>query len=373
MRRLHASGATLLTAFLTWACAPDGPDLESHAHYRSLSRFTDPGSLSPLLGELPGDATGIARVAEHLTVHHNLLPYHGIPKERWVEMSRIWPPKAPEVLAALQERAPHNLYDERPLENRVVGACMSESHLLASLLRHREIPVRIRAGYFKDVRGDAQHVIRFWEDNARARGINTQLLESDPERWREENNANTARQVELDHHIEHWAAEYWDEERKAWRLLDANRTFLEASSNIEVGYHLPRKHFGYAHEAWQDLSTQDGFEPDQYYEWPQDGRSHIRSQLLWDFFSLLNHDIAGLDRSVWATDDTATEEQDTYTFVKERTYEELPSEELDELDRLAELLSEEPTRDHLVAFYHKSRTIRSASAEKDPYSFLFAE
>ena len=80
--------------------------------------------------------------------------------------------------------------------------------------------------------------------------------------------------------------------------------------------------------------------------------------MLWDFFSLLNHDIAGYG------DDSGP----TLAFVKRQAFAETSEEELEELDRLAELLAEDPPLDRLVAFYGSSRAIRRAGVERDPYS-----
>ena len=316
------------------------------------------------------DVVAIAELAKGLTVHHNLLPHYRVPRESWGEMTRPWPPKLPDLLSALQDTGPGNLTDPRRIEDRVVGGCMLESHLLAGMLRHRDIPARTRAGYFRNVNGNAPHILDFWENTLRERRINAELLEQDPERWRQEIRAFTQSQIDLDHRIEHWVVEYWDEDRRTWRVLDANTTFLAASSGLDVGYHLPREYFEYAWEAWRTMRTADDFNPDQYAEWPQDGRSHIRSQLLWDFFSLLNHDIAGNDTSLWQGDDPTPAERRAFAFVKERSFEEISEEELGELDRLAELLAGEPTMEELTAFYRETSTLRLETVESDPHSFV---
>jgi hypothetical protein len=41
-------------------------------------------------------------VAEGLTVHHNLLPHYQVPRESWDDMTRLWPPKLPDLLSALE-------------------------------------------------------------------------------------------------------------------------------------------------------------------------------------------------------------------------------------------------------------------------------
>jgi hypothetical protein len=174
------------------------------------------------------------------------------------------------------------------------------------------------------------------------------------------NDITRRNQISVDKHIEHWICEYWDESKGQWRLLDANTTFLKASSGIQVGYHLPPKHFEFAHEAWQSMRKNVDFNPDQYAEWPQDGRSHIRSQLLLDYYSLLNHDMAGFD----------DQEGEVHRFIKQKIYEDTPKVELMELDALARLLSRDPTVEQLVEFYHQSKTLRIETAEEDRFSLL---
>ena len=44
----------------------------------------------------------------------------------------------------------------------------------------------------------------------------------------------------------------------------------------------------------------------------------------------------------------------------------------DTLDALADLLSKNPTKEELVRFYHKSKTLKVGAAEKDPYSFVYS-
>ncbi|MFW9916369.1 MAG: hypothetical protein ACFFGZ_12250 [Candidatus Thorarchaeota archaeon] len=275
-------------------------------------------------------------------------------------MSRIWPPKMPDLLKALKDREPFNLYNDRPVEHRIIGACMLESHFLAGLLRYRNIPVRIRAGYFKDIRSNAPFIVNFWENVSREKRVQEDLLKEDPEKWKQRINAFTIKQNHINHYIEHWSCEYWNSNSKQWRLLDANNTFLKAHSNITVGYHLPRDHYELAFEAWMKMRTSDDFNPDQYAEEQQDGRSHIRSQLLWDFFSLLNHDLAGYDQPT----------REAYIFLKETKFEEISNQELEELDNLAHLLSKPHSKDDLVEFYYQCAKIRLESAEKDEYSFV---
>ncbi len=81
----------------------------------------------------------------------------------------------------------------------------------------------------------------------------------------------------------------------------------------------------------------------RYAEESTDGESHVRAQLLQDFFSLLNHDLASV--SALRCDDGV-------------------------LDVLAEALATEPPPGELVSFYRAKPQLRLAGAERDPYSFV---
>ena len=325
-----------------------------------LSRFTDPGAFAPMLDELPAEPRAIASLARAQTVHHNLLPHFGVPRDRWESLPRARPPSLEAVLQALAETPPHTLSKERPREQRVIGACVLESHFLAGLLRHRGHRVRIRVGYFTNIRSNAEHVVAFWGRVMREKGVQEDLLERDPELWRETVNAFSQRQNDVDHHIEHWICELWDEEAAEWKLLDANDDFLRAHSGLEVGFFLAPDFFEYAHEGWLRIRADD-CDPDQYREDEQDGRSHARSQLLWDMACLLNHDGAGID------DPNGRD----YAVIKRQTYEETSAAELAALDELASLVAAERFEE-LPDFYRATPALRLEGAERDPHSLVVA-
>jgi hypothetical protein len=327
-----------------------------------LSRFTDPGEQAPQLDVVPQDPREICVLASRQTIHHNLLPSLGVPREAWPALRRVWPPRLEHILGALQELPPHTLTASRRPENRLVGGCMLEAHFLAGLLRHRGFEVRIRAGYFANVRADRRRIVRFWEDVLREKRVQPELLERDPEQWRRVMNAYTERKNELDHRIEHWICEYRGAGEREWTLLDANDDFLRYHSGLTVGFRLPRRHFEHAHEAWLRLRADRTIDPARYAEEPQDGRSHVPSQLLWDFFSLLNHDLAAVEEPEGAD----------YAFLKRRSFEELRDDELEALDSLAALLSLEPSAEQLVAFYRATPVLRMRSADRDPYNLVSA-
>jgi hypothetical protein len=99
--------------------------------------------------------------------------------------------------------------------------------------------VRIRVGYFRNIRAKPEHVVAFWERVMREKGIEAELLERDPDLWRETVNAHSQRQNDFDHHIEHWICELWDDETRTWQLVDANADFVRALNHDGAGIDRP--------------------------------------------------------------------------------------------------------------------------------------
>jgi len=330
--------------------------------YARFSRFTDPGAWAAQLENLPDDPIAICKIAERQTIHHNLLGYFGLGPDHFRSMRRVWPPRVPDMLDAISELPPGDLVGDRRPEHRILGACVLESHFLAGLLRAKGIPTRIRAGYFQGIRENHEHIVAFWRGALGARATDDELLRTDPDRWQAELDAYSQHLNDIDHHIEHWLCEVRDEDTGEWRLLDANRSFLKAHSDLDVDYELPPEHFEFAWQAWQRMRADPAYDPDRHAEEPQDGRSHIRSQLLSDFASLLNHDLAGF----------AEPDEETHAFVRGQSFDATAPEELADLDALADLLSTDPSVEQLADFHRTHPRLRIPAAETDSYSFAFS-
>lgn len=334
-------------------------EIVSHQEYVSASSQTRLISNEEMLNSLPDNPLAIAEIASRQMIHHNNLQSFNIASDE-KSIQTPFPPNFSKILSTLGNVEPYKLSIDRAPENRLIGACISESYFLAGLLRFKNIPVRIRAGYFKNINEHSDHVIDFWEKVAKYRGYNQELLQNDSLTWKKNQNAYNQSQIDADHHIEHWICEYWNKEKQQWVLLDANKDFLKLSSQIEVDYELSKNYFEYAHEAWLAMRSNRDYNPQMHEEYPQDGRSHIRSQLLVDFYNLLNHDL-----SCYSDIDLSSRQ-----FIKERTYEELTEDEILELDALARVLSKNPSISQLVTFYNESKTLQIKSAKMDEFSFV---
>ncbi len=345
---------------MTHRAGPPGQVPDVASPYLSLSRLTDPGPNEDALKSLPSTVDEICALAELQTIHHNLLGYYGLTLADFGANPRVRPPRLDLLLERLDRLEPGGLSPHRPPKSRLLGACVLESHFLTGLLRSRGVPARIRTGYFRNVMTNPSVTLPFWRGALAARGIEADLRKKDPDRWRAEVDAFTRHQFEVDHHIEHWITEFWDAETSRWTLLDANRSFLKAHSGLEVPYRLSGTYFEPAWEAWQRVRTVKDYNPDQHAEESTEGRSHVRLQLMMDFYALLNHDAAGA-QGPWPEAATLPVPPVSAAFGRD---------ELTALDELALLLSSQPSPDALKKFYRSRRRFWYSDVETDGYSFV---
>lgn len=125
--------------------------------YISVSSQTQIIGYEKMLNTLPNDPLSIAEIASKQMIHQNNLGAFNITNNNRTP----FPPNFSNILDKLEELEPYKLSLERNLVNRLIGACVTESYFLAGLLRYRDIPVRIRAGYFKNINQNPDHIIVF--------------------------------------------------------------------------------------------------------------------------------------------------------------------------------------------------------------------
>ena len=179
---------------------PSNYVLDRHLQF---STYTDPGDLAYLYADLPKSLNNLCRLIKKQLIH----PFDAakfapkIPKGREFEDQDF--PTVSRMLDALIKRDKRGLIDARQPENRLVVACVHHSMLLASILRHRGIPVRIRFGFAKYI------------GNNRATRVS------------------------------HVICEVWDQEHSKWMLVDPDRQKVDFSRN----------EFEFAYETWMLIRT----------------------------------------------------------------------------------------------------------------------
>jgi hypothetical protein len=137
--------------------------------YKQYSEFTDPGEYAYLYENLPDSLTELCHLIKAQIIHpwSDLSKYRElIPKERSTEDYKY--PTVKSILEGLLSYNSHGLVKDRKPEDRLLLTCRYNSILLASILKYRGIPVRVRYGFapYLDPGYHAGHVIcEVWNIN----------------------------------------------------------------------------------------------------------------------------------------------------------------------------------------------------------------
>lgn len=137
--------------------------------YKQYSIFTNPGEYAYLYTDLPDSLPELCALIRSQFIH----PYaeldryrEQIPKERWKEMYSY--PSVESILEGLLSYDSAGLVNDRKPEDRLVLMCRQNSILLASILKSRGIPARVRYGHATYLIPDfhTSHAIcEVWNDN----------------------------------------------------------------------------------------------------------------------------------------------------------------------------------------------------------------
>jgi len=179
----------------------DRPSDNVPDRHLGYSSYTDPGEHVRLYDDLPESLHDLCALIKTQLIHpFEVEQFAGdIPEDHMYGDEKL--PTVSLMLEELLKRDGRGLTASRKPGDRLVVACVHHSMLLASILRHRGIPVRIRAGYATYIGG----------------GKNLR--------------------------VSHVVCEVWDEERNIWILVDPDRRRID----------FPRREFEFAHETWSRL------------------------------------------------------------------------------------------------------------------------
>ncbi len=178
--------------------------------YRQYSPFTDPGDYKRLYENLPDSLPELCSLIKSQFIHPyaELPEYHDlIPKERWNESLKYATVKS--ILEGLLSHDSRGLVKDRKPENRLVLACRENAILLASILKYRGIPARVRGGY-------ATYLIP-------------------------------------DFHTNHAICEVWNENNKRWMLVDPSTGMIDFS----------RDKFDFSNDTWLKMQKKE-IDPNLY-------------------------------------------------------------------------------------------------------------
>ena len=178
--------------------------------YRQYSEFTDPGEYTYLYENLPDSLPELCSLIRSQFIHpYAELPKYReqIPQERWNEMMNY--PSVKSILGGLISYDSAGLVFDRKPEDRLVLGCQQNAILLASILKYRGVPARVRAGH--------------------------------------------ATYIAPGFHISHAICEVWNENEMRWMLVDPSLEKVDFSRN----------QFDLSNDAW--IQMQNGeIDPDLY-------------------------------------------------------------------------------------------------------------
>lgn len=172
--------------------------------YRQYSPFTDPGEYAYLYKNLPDSLPELCSLIKSQFIHpYAELPNYReqIPKERWNEMMNY--PSVKSILQGLLTYDPRGLVPDRKPNDRLVLGCQQNAILLASILKYRGVPARVRAGH--------------------------------------------ATYIAPGFHISHTICEVWNENEKRWMLVDPSTDKIDFS----------RDQFDISNELWLKMQNND--------------------------------------------------------------------------------------------------------------------
>lgn len=179
--------------------------------YRQYSSYTDPGEYAYLYEDLPGSLTELCELIRSQFIHPNAqLPQvrNHFPEERWNDESVKYP-SVKSVLKGLLSYDTSGIMKDRKIEDRLILGCRHNAILLASILKYRGIPVRIRTGHVTYLRPGF--------------------------------------------HLSHTICEVWNESDQRWMLVDPSTVMVD----------FDRDQFDFSNELW--LQMQKGeIDPDVY-------------------------------------------------------------------------------------------------------------
>lgn len=260
-------------------------------HYLQFSQYTYPGLYAAKLKkELPSDIEEIGLLVRNQLTHRKVLENGrlgvDIP-EVYGDMTKVPWYRQPEddifvtaasMLAELYRRDKKGFHHGRAEADRIILTCRYVSVLVASILKTKGIPTRVRSGfapYFNLFGGKA---------------------------------------------ADHWINEYWDQKQGRWVAIDIDGS-LEAYLEFDP-YDLPTDTFVYSADAW--LNVREGKEDGNRYWNAADhtGLMVIAWELFYDYHCLMNSEII-------------------YVHVPEFIYEQfdrLTENDLKDIDELAKLM-----------------------------------
>ena len=232
-------------------------------YYLQFSQYTDPGLYRDVVKKsLPDNIKEIGLLVRKQIIHRMTLKNGntGSNKDlRYGDMTKVPWYRQPEddvfttasaMLAELYRRDSRGLILDRAVENKLILTCRFTSILMASLLKVKGIPARVRSGfapYFK------------------------------------------AEGLPGDKSDDHWINQYWNKKESRWTTIDVDGS-LEGYLKFDP-YDVPDGIFDFSADAW--IAVRNGKINEQHF-WnagDNSGLIVIAWELFYDFHCLMNNEV----------------------------------------------------------------------------------
>jgi hypothetical protein len=279
-------------------------------HYLEFGLFTNPGCYRNLLQRLPDDIRELGTLVCHQVIHRVVLQHGNTvanKDKRYGDMDRFpWHrlrcdddvlTNAVSMIAELLRLDERGFVPDREVENKIVVTCRYVAILMASILKAKGKPCRVRSGF-------------------------APYLSGGNESW------------------DHWINQCWDEQQGRWVTFDADGFFDDLGFDQ---FDMPTSKFDWPAATW--LGIRNGaLNPDSYVNL---GGFKGIMPVLWavfdDFHSLMNNEILYLQLP-------------SYIAGK---FDRLTERDLEEIDDLAKLLLEpDSCFDRLIQVWNSERKFR---------------
>lgn len=257
-------------------------------HYLEFGTFTNPGFYKEFFQNLPDDIRELGNLISHQIIHRVTLKdgntkanrdlrYGDITQYPWYRLrceDEILTTVV-SIVAELLRLDDRGFLPDRKVENKIVVTCRFVAVLMASILKSKGIPCRVRSGFAP----------YFYKGS-----------------W------------------DHWINQYWDKKEQRWVTFDADG-FFDDKVDFDQ-YNMPEIKFDWAANTW--LSIRDGsLDANNFHN--ADGSKGLMPALwaiFYDFHSLMNNELL-------------YNQMPSYIYFK---FDKLTEEDFKEIDALAKLM-----------------------------------
>lgn len=226
-------------------------------HYLEYGLFTYPGLYEDYLKTLPDDIREMGKLLRRNFIHRSTLDAGNVGTNadlKYGDMTKVpWYRQAEDdnfatsaaMLAELFRRDQKGLTLERKVEDKVFLTCRYISILMASILKAKGIPSRVRSGFA----GYFEGVTIAWD---------------------------------------HWITQYWDNSQSKWVTVDIDASDHKTGFDM---YDIPEGKFDWSADVWLDV--REGKKDGNYFNnaGGYKGLVAIAWELFYDFHCLMNSEI----------------------------------------------------------------------------------